>query len=402
LRVLVLATGRLDRPRSGGELRVHHLCRELAALGHHVDVHCFVARNHPGGGPAPLAEGCSLWLHHSAWLDAALAADRLGLVPITELPLWLAPLRGWARRLGASGRYDVAHFELPWLSAAASALAPPTRVVYGAQNVEWIWWRQALLRRPLGRFWRARLWRHELAALARADGAVACSEADRRWLARHGGPRMGRAAAGVALVPNGYDARRVRPATLEARARVRRELGFGEGEKIALFVGSDVPPNRQAAALLLRQARGGQPKGVVLAIAGRACRSLGGEPLPSCARLLGEREDILPLLQAADVGLVPMLAGSGSNLKLIESCAAGLPVVTTPLGLRGFESLRPWVTVRDAEDFPAAIADSAWPAAIPAEALRPFSWEAIARRLADYYRALLTTEPNRSGKAGGW
>jgi glycosyltransferase involved in cell wall biosynthesis len=41
------------------------------------------------------------------------------------------------------------------------------------------------------------------------------------------------------------------------------------------------------------------------------------------------------LLHSADVALNPIRSGGGTNLKLIEYFAAGVPVVSTPLGTRG-------------------------------------------------------------------
>ena len=111
LKILWVCTGRILEPCSGGELRIHHLTRELARRGHRVDVLALVVRNHPAREGRPV-EGLTIREIHSPWLDAAAVADRLRLVPITELPLWLRPLRGW-RRLAAAlaieqGRPDLA------------------------------------------------------------------------------------------------------------------------------------------------------------------------------------------------------------------------------------------------------------------------------------------------------
>ena len=43
------------------------------------------------------------------------------------------------------------------------------------------------------------------------------------------------------------------------------------------------------------------------------------------------------LLAAADVALNPVLHGSGTNLKVIEYLAAGVPVVSTAFGIRGLD-----------------------------------------------------------------
>ncbi|MDB5066600.1 MAG: putative glycosyltransferase, partial [Chloroflexi bacterium] len=72
----------------------------------------------------------------------------------------------------------------------------------------------------------------------------------------------------------------------------------------------------------------------------------------------GELPDSLKrsLLWTADLGLNPMLSGSGTNLKLVEYFAAGLPAVSTPLGTRGVDA-RPGEHLRTApaEGFGAAV-----------------------------------------------
>lgn len=62
------------------------------------------------------------------------------------------------------------------------------------------------------------------------------------------------------------------------------------------------------------------------------------------------------LLETCDIGLNPITQGSGSNLKLFEYMAAGLPVITTPLGRRGIAgtSGTHFITA-DLVQFPAAI-----------------------------------------------
>jgi glycosyltransferase involved in cell wall biosynthesis len=45
--------------------------------------------------------------------------------------------------------------------------------------------------------------------------------------------------------------------------------------------------------------------------------------------------DAIPELARAKVAIVPVLAGSGTRVKIIEAWAAGVPVVSTPLGAEG-------------------------------------------------------------------
>ena len=49
----------------------------------------------------------------------------------------------------------------------------------------------------------------------------------------------------------------------------------------------------------------------------------------------GEVEDAVRELAKAEVAVVPLLAGSGTRLKILEAWAAGTPVVSTTIGAEG-------------------------------------------------------------------
>jgi glycosyltransferase involved in cell wall biosynthesis len=87
----------------------------------------------------------------------------------------------------------------------------------------------------------------------------------------------------------------------------------------------------------------------------------------------------------------PMQSGSGTNLKMLDYFAAGLPVVTTERGSRGLRLEGESVClVREIDAFPAAIRDVVGAGADAAQRRslaarerveRDFDWDAIARRI---------------------
>jgi glycosyltransferase involved in cell wall biosynthesis len=54
--------------------------------------------------------------------------------------------------------------------------------------------------------------------------------------------------------------------------------------------------------------------------------------------ILTDVADIRPHLSEAHALAVPLEAGGGSRLKILEAFAAGLPVVSTPIGAEGIEA----------------------------------------------------------------
>jgi len=72
-------------------------------------------------------------------------------------------------------------------------------------------------------------------------------------------------------------------------------------------------------------------------------RLIGKNPQPVAKLLSGDArielrgpvDDAIQELARAKVAIVPLLAGSGTRIKIIEAWAAGVPVVSTPLGAEG-------------------------------------------------------------------
>ena len=114
-------------------------------------------------------------------------------------------------------------------------------------------------------------------------------------------------------------------------------------------------------------------------------------PRGRAGRLLavGRVERLQPLLAAADVAVNPVDSGSGSNVKLAEYLASGIPVVTTAIGLRGYEAFAEHITVARLEEFAAAIqARPSRTHRLPA--IAELEWNVLGARLYRAYADLLT------------
>ena len=96
---------------------------------------------------------------------------------------------------------------------------------------------------------------------------------------------------------------------------------------------------------------------------------------------------------------MPLRAGGGTRLKILEAMALGRPVVSTPLGCEGLavENGKHLLVANDAENFAAAVArlltDRALAACLTREARalveKDYDWTAIAQRLLRVYEELL-------------
>jgi glycosyltransferase involved in cell wall biosynthesis len=113
--------------------------------------------------------------------------------------------------------------------------------------------------------------------------------------------------------------------------------------------------------------------GVELWIVGRdptpAVRALASDTV----HVSGRVDDVVPYYERSAVAIVPLRAGGGTRLKILEAMALGRPVVTTTIGCEGLD-------VRDNEHV--LIADTAESFAARTVQLinSPELWQAIAAR----------------------
>ena len=164
----------------------------------------------------------------------------------------------------------------------------------------------------------------------------------------------------------------------------------------AVFIGSGHPPNAHAVEFIARTLAPALPE-IAFDVIG-TCLPEGS--YPANVRRHGVLDDAAKahVLGRADLALNPMEAGSGSNVKVLEYFAYGLPVLSTSFGMRGIqaEAGREYLEASlegFAQPLKQAASDRASLAPIgeagKALALRSYTWEAIARPVAERLEALV-------------
>jgi glycosyltransferase involved in cell wall biosynthesis len=165
--------------------------------------------------------------------------------------------------------------------------------------------------------------------------------------------RAGRA-AGIrgryAVVHNGVDLRRFRPASDDDRTAARARLGVPAGAPLAVCVGRLARQKGQDVLLAAWPAVQAHCPGAQLALVG------GGDPLPAPpgVTFTGEVDDVRDWLAAADVVVLPS-RWEGLSLAVLEALASGRPVVATDVPGLG-EMVPDGAGARVAPDDPAALA----------------------------------------------
>ncbi len=302
--------------------------------------------------------------------------------PDCIVPTAIADMSAAARDEAARRGFDVAFGALSVAPALHVAGAPST--VIDDANVEADVYRRLMTierwhPRKLARLvdWRqVAAW--ERRWLTRGDAVTVCSATDAQRLLQ-----VVRDLPPTHVIPNGVDV-----------AAIQYRDGPREAATVAFVGGMAYAPNTDAA---LRLAREVMPR----IWAGREEAHLllvGKDPPPevravasSRIHVTGEVPSVGPYLDRATLAIVPLRAGGGTRLKILEAMAAGVPVVTTSVGAEGLgleHDRDAWIGESDDElsagvlsllsDPPRA---RALARAARARVERDFGWDEIALRL---------------------
>jgi glycosyltransferase involved in cell wall biosynthesis len=280
---------------------------------------------------------------------------------------------------------DVVHFEELVMAQYAAGVTAPR--VLDRQKIEWAF-HEAL---AAGAGSEAEAHRREASRFRRFEAATAglfartlvTGESDRRLLESIGAPA-------VDVVPNGVDEGIVAPTA--GRREVREVLLYGT---------LDYAPNVEANAFYFREVW------PLLARTHPELRTLvvGSGPAPAALRQTGPRVDlrgyvpeIAPLLQGPRVLVVPLRVGGGVRNKILQALAAGMPVVSTAVGVEnlGLVHGRHYWNAETAEEMAAAVTllvrDPARAEALGRDGAAyvdgAFRWDSIAARLEPIYAGL--------------
>jgi len=136
-------------------------------------------------------------------------------------------------------------------------------------------------------------------------------------------------------IPNGVDIQRFRPVNQEQKHEIRANMGFNPDEKIILFVGRLELKKRVGFLLKAwEKVQAERKDNDQLLIVGDGSLRPELEKLRDEMEIrktiifYGESENITPIMQAADIFVLPSLSEGLANV-FLESMAAALPVVAT-------------------------------------------------------------------------
>lgn len=335
-------------PNRGGRIRPFHILAHLS-------------RSHDVTLAAPLRTG-----------DGAVAVEALRAFSPQPILAPTGELASWSRtvlRLPTTRPSSFAYFDAPGLARAlrcaldaapdlvlvhASSMAPyvagaraATLLDFGDMSSEK--WRAYGRRRPLpaalGYRWEAwKVRRAEVQLARRFDLCTCTTQAELETLESYGAARR------TGWFPNGVDAEYFHPADEPYDPDTICFLGqmgyYPNQEAVIWFCDHVLPALRVRRPALRFCIVGAEPS--------RAVRRLAERP---GVRVTGTVPDVRPYARRAALSVAPLQIARGTQNKILESLAMGVPVVASPLAARG-TAARPGedlLTASDPKTFAAAI-----------------------------------------------
>jgi glycosyltransferase involved in cell wall biosynthesis len=224
-------------------------------------------------------------------------------------------------------QYEIAVIEHFWCAPYVAQVRPHTKsVILDLHNIESVWHSRLAASENAARSWALGRFATASVALERRllpkfDLILATSDSDAE-LARQLAP-----GTNVSVYPNAL------PETAQPRRLEQQAIVFSGN--------LEYPPNISAVRFFreniwpILEARWPELKWRILGKNPGAVRHIvAGHPR---IELTGFVEDAVTVLAECQVAVIPVLAGSGTRVKILEAWAAGTPVVSTTLGAEGLD-----------------------------------------------------------------
>lgn len=343
--VAVFTTYPIYPPKGGGQARVYYLCRELEV---EFDVHvlCMV-------DGSKLQETISVSKNFT--IECVPASQKfsekdwnlyqISGIPSTDIAMSflfedVPEYLRLADKLAAS--CDVLVAEQCYVFPILERYGADKYKVYNSQNVEITLKSQMLASSKNKNELLTYTKNCEELACRNADRIIYCSQADKENMMSTYSDFKDE--IGV-VIENGADISSISYLTSKERIDLRHRLKISGS--VAIFIASWHEPNIEAVRNLSAIAEGTpEINYLILGTVGDYFKNR-QESISKNIHFAGlvsvEEKDIF--LQCANVGINPMTSGSGTNIKMFDYMAAGLPIVSTEVGARGIDDVEKFAMI---------------------------------------------------------
>lgn len=315
---------------SGGKIRAYHLIKNLARC-HQITLFSYYRQEKPQKYLPELSKYCPrifLFKRRPAWSWQNLARSLLTPLPFAAATYYSFFLKEALKKELSSNHYDFVHFEsfypalyLPLVKKLG------VKTLLGNENIEsrlygryadsrgfWLRW---LLKLEV---WRLRLFEENL--WRQADINIAVSPSDALAVEKV-------TKKNCPVIANGVDLTcfaKINPARTGQKIIFIGSLSYQANRDAVKYFLEKIYPEikKKIAAIKFILVSGHQPSWLEKFLADPSIKFIKDRETPS-----------FRLLPQASVFIAPLRVASGTNIKILEALAAGLPVVTTTIGAEG-------------------------------------------------------------------
>jgi glycosyltransferase involved in cell wall biosynthesis len=256
---------------------------------------------------------------------------------------------------------DVLIVSHPWVYPSVKLLISELNMkpllVYDSHNFEYKIKRRLLANTITGQIMVKNVQRIEKMLAKECDLIFACSDEDARSFSEFYKISEDK----ILVIPNGASIQDIDLPTEEEKRISKKRFGF-TNKPVAVFLASGgYKPNDDAAKYICLELA---PllEDIDFVLIGSVCDIISKKyktKLNNNIKLMGvvSEQDKIDLLYASDFALNPVMEGSGTNIKVFDYMAAGLPLLTTPIGARGigFKDFED-ALIAELEEFPEILA----------------------------------------------
>lgn len=353
-KVLVALTYSVFPPKNGGQSRVFGLYKNLAR-NYDVELVCMVPHSakrtrkliapHLVENTVPMSQETEVKWADFESKSGVSSADMSVLLFGDRTPEYADTLR----TLGRDAEWIISchPYPLPFIKAAL----PDKKLIYEAQDVEYVIKKGMYQSNPDTESALSRLFDTEKECCLNSLFTMVCSEADRQKLIEFYGADPSR----LIVIANGVSTDEIEYVGIPERLALKKQYGLS-GVKIGIFMGGWHEPNLLACKALIREA--GNITDAKIFLLGSQCQYFDGQSLPENVGLMGfvSPEEKRRIFSLVDFALNPVMFGSGTNVKMFDYFAAGIPIISTSFGTRGIDR-KDLMIIAENEDLGRAIHD---------------------------------------------
>lgn len=211
-------------------------------------------------------------------------------------------------------------------------------LVYDSHNCEYLLKKDSLKKTLTWRILLRLIKYIEKTACKKSDLVIACSENNKESFKKLYKIKNEK----IYVLPNSVDTEEIKPPTEKEKEKAKLALRL-ENKKTIIFVGTYYGPNNEALDFIIRNLS--KLKDYTFLIVGNINlhfqKEYPNKKLPNI-KFYGKVgwKKLKLLYKASDIAINPMFSGSGINIKMLDYMAAGIPVITTPIGVRGVKEVK--------------------------------------------------------------